>query len=151
LTWWALPLNSLILLAVLFGQLLSSLNRVQRTYQTMVTYESAFWALRATIRQTEQAQEMTPGGIKPELHREISLRRVDFSYGAKPVLRNVSLVVPIGQVTAIVGPSGAGKTSIADLIIGLVRPQSGDVWLDDLPLSEIDLQLWRHQVGYVPQ
>ncbi len=151
LTWWALPLNSLILLAVLFGQLLSSLNRVQRVYQTMVTYESAFWALRATIRQTEQAREITPGGMRPELHREIALRNVDFSYGGNPVLQNVSLVVPVGQVTAIVGPSGAGKTSIADLMIGLVRPQSGDVWLDDLPLSEIDLQLWRQKVGYVPQ
>jgi len=54
-------------------------------------------------------------------------------------------------VTAIIGPSGAGKTTIADLALGLVRPQQGEVFLDDVPLSEIDVSKWRLCVGYVPQ
>ena len=51
---WALPLNSLIFLAVLFGNLLSSLNKVQKQCQQMVSYESAFWSLRATIDHAER-------------------------------------------------------------------------------------------------
>jgi len=61
------------------------------------------------------------------------------------------LQIPVGQITAIVGPSGAGKTSIADLIVGLVSPQSGNVSLDDVPLQDIDLRAWRQSVGYMPQ
>ncbi|MBI3302732.1 MAG: ABC transporter ATP-binding protein, partial [Deltaproteobacteria bacterium] len=151
LTRWALPLNSLILLAVLFGNLLGSLNKVQKQYQQMVAYESAFWSIRATIDHSEREREVTRGRERPILKNEIRLDQVSFSYGDHLVLHEVSLTMPVGQATAIIGPSGAGKTSIADLLIGLVRPQTGDVWIDDVPLSAVDLQGWRQMVGYVPQ
>ena len=68
-----------------------------------------------------------------------------------PVLHAVSLVVPAAQVTVLTGPSGAGKTTIADLILGLHQPDAGQVLLDGVPLREIDLASWRSLVGYVPQ
>jgi ATP-binding cassette, subfamily C, bacterial len=151
LTRWALPLDSLILLAVLFGNLLNSLNKVQKQYQQMVSYESAFWSIRATIDQSERERQTTQGRKKPVLKSAIHLNQLSFSYGDLLVLHGVSLTIPVGRVTAIIGPSGAGKTSIADLLIGLVRPQAGDVWIDDVPLSEVDLKGWRQMVGYVPQ
>lgn len=151
LTRWALPLDSLILLAVLFGNLLNSLNKVQKQYQQMVSYESAFWSIRATIDQSERERQTTQGRKKPVLKSAIHLNQLSFSYGDLLVLHGASLTIPVGRVTAIVGPSGAGKTSIADLLIGLVRPQAGDVWIDDVPLSEVDLKGWRQMVGYVPQ
>jgi ATP-binding cassette subfamily C protein len=49
------------------------------------------------------------------------------------------------------GPSGAGKTTIADLIIGLLRPQLGQILIDNVPLEQIDLRQWRRMIGYVPQ
>jgi ATP-binding cassette subfamily C protein len=67
------------------------------------------------------------------------------------VLHAVSLIVPTGQVTVLTGPSGAGKTTIADLILGLYQPDQGRVLVDDVPLREIDLASWRSLVGYVPQ
>jgi ATP-binding cassette subfamily C protein len=151
LTCWALPLDSLILLAVLFGNLLNSLNKVQKQYQQMVSYESAFWSIRATIDQSERERQTTQGRKKPVLKSAIHLNQLSFSYGDQLVLHGASLTIPVGGVTAIIGPSGAGKTSIADLLIGLVRPQAGDVWIDDVPLSEVDLKGWRQMVGYVPQ
>jgi ATP-binding cassette subfamily C protein len=63
----------------------------------------------------------------------------------------LSLELQAGRITAIVGPSGTGKTTIVDLITGLVEPESGDVALDGTPLREIDLRAWRETVGYVPQ
>jgi ATP-binding cassette subfamily C protein len=51
----------------------------------------------------------------------------------------------------LTGPSGAGKTTIADLILGLYQPDEGQVLVDDVPLREIDLASWRSRVGYVPQ
>jgi ATP-binding cassette subfamily C protein len=151
LTRWALPLDSLILLAALFGSLLRSLNRVQKQYQQMVSHESAFWSIRATIDHSEKECEVTRGRERPILKNEIRLDQVSFSYGDHLVLHKVSLSIPVGQVTVLIGPSGAGKTTIADLLIGLVRPQAGDVWLDDVPLSTVDLRSWRRVVGYVPQ
>jgi ATP-binding cassette subfamily C protein len=49
------------------------------------------------------------------------------------------------------GPSGAGKTTIAYLLTGLLRPQQGQIWIDDMPLDEVDLRQWRRMIGYVPQ
>src|SRR5690606_6878418 len=76
---------------------------------------------------------------------------VSFAHGERQVLDGVSLEVPVGGVTVLIGPSGAGKTTIADIILGLYRPQRGRVLLDGVPLNEIDVRSWRRQIGYVPQ
>jgi ATP-binding cassette subfamily C protein len=151
LTYWAVPLKTLILMALLFGRALASFSKVQKQYQQMVTGESAFWSLRETIDLTQAAREPSLGTVRPTVRRDVTLREVNFSYDDQRVLHRVSLTLPVGQVTALVGPSGAGKTSIVDLIVGLIRPQDGEVWLDDIPLSDIDLVAWRQTVGYVPQ
>jgi ATP-binding cassette subfamily C protein len=61
------------------------------------------------------------------------------------------MTFPAGLFTAVVGPSGTGKTTIADLVIGLLQPQKGEVWIDSLPLSQVDMRIWRRMIGYVPQ
>ena len=77
--------------------------------------------------------------------------RVSFSYGDKVILRDVSFEVAAGAITAVTGASGAGKTTIADLILGLMSPAAGTIRLDDVPLTEVDIIQWREMVGYVPQ
>ena len=83
--------------------------------------------------------------------REIRFENVVFGYAEKPVLDGVSLVIPAGGFVGIGGVSGAGKTTVADLIIGLAQPQQGHILIDGVSLTEIDLTAWRKQVGYVPQ
>jgi ATP-binding cassette subfamily C protein len=85
------------------------------------------------------------------LRREIRLASVQFAYDDEPVLRDASLAAPAGQLTVITGASGSGKTTIADLIIGLLEPQQGSILIDDVPLSALDLAQWRAMIGYVPQ
>jgi len=148
---WGLPLNTVLMLALFFVRTLQSLNKVQREYQKMAASESAFWSLRETINRAGAGCEVTHGRKKPVLRDEIALRDVRFSYGDHLVLEDVSLSVSAGQLTLLIGPSGAGKTSTVDLIVGLVRPQVGEVWIDNVPLSEIDLNAWRRAIGYVPQ
>ena len=67
------------------------------------------------------------------------------------MLRDVGLFVPAGELTTLIGGSGAGKTSLADLVIGLVAPVSGEIRIDGVNLNDIDLRAWRRMVGYVPQ
>jgi len=61
------------------------------------------------------------------------------------------LTVPTKSLTTIIGPSGTGKTTLIDLVTGLYQPDAGSVYLDDIPLPEINLKRWRQKIGYVPQ
>jgi ATP-binding cassette subfamily C protein len=146
-----LPLATVIVLAVVCGRIIAALGRAQKEFQRMAACEAAFWSLRATIAQAEGAREQTRGTGVPSLQRAIALRAVGFAYDGDAVLTNASLAVPARTLTAIVGASGAGKTTVADLIIGLLQPQAGAVLIDDVPLDTLDAARWRALVGYVPQ
>jgi ATP-binding cassette, subfamily C, bacterial len=76
---------------------------------------------------------------------------VSFVYGENTVLNGVSVEIPARQLTCLLGESGAGKTTIADLVIGLVQPSEGRVLIDGQPLDSLDLASWRRSIGYVPQ
>jgi ATP-binding cassette subfamily C protein len=148
---FGLPLESVFLLVLFFARALINLNRVQKQYQGMVACESAFWSLRETIDRSQAACETTEGRTPPDLTGEIVLTNVSFSYEEKTIMTDATLRVGGGELTGLVGPSGSGKTTVADMIVGLVRPQSGDVCVDGQPLGELDLKQWRNEIGYVPQ
>lgn len=147
----SVPSADVLMPALLCARIVERLGKVQKEFQRMVTCESAFWAMRGMIDDAEGARESLPGTVAPSLNREIALQRVTFGYDDRFVLREASLVVPAGELTVIVGPSGAGKTTVADLFIGLVQPQEGDVLIDGVPLRIIDAYRWRAMIGYVPQ
>jgi ATP-binding cassette subfamily C protein len=148
---WKLPFNAVIVMVLVLARSLASLGKTQRQYQRMRSYESAFWSLQAVIEDASGARETNPGGVAPRLEKSVSLNNVSFAYGDLLVLSKASLSVPAGSFTAIIGPSGAGKTTIADLMIGLLRPQQGEILIDNVPLEEVDLRQWRGMIGYVPQ
>ena len=148
---WKLPFNAVIVMVLVLARLLASLGKTQRQYQKMRSDESAFWSLQAVIEEASRARETNPEGTSPRLENSVRLNNVSFGYGKISVLRNASLTVPAGSFTAIMGPSGAGKTTIADLIIGLLRPQQGEILIDNVPLEQVDLRQWRRMIGYVPQ
>ncbi len=145
------PLATVMVLVFLLSRIVKRVNKVQEEYQEMVILESAYWSLKDTIREAERAREPTLGSEVPSLDHAIRLDRVSFTYEEEWVLRDASLSFPSGLLTAIVGPSGVGKTTIADLVTGLIRPQQGEVWVDDLPLRQVDVTSWRKMIGYVPQ
>jgi len=148
---WKLPFNAVLVMILVLARSLASLAKTQRQYQKMKSYESAFWSLQAIIEDTSRARETNPEGTSPSLEKSVRLNNVSFGYGEISVLRNASLTVPAGSFTTIMGPSGAGKTTIADLIIGLLRPQQGEILIDSVPLEQVHLRQWRRMIGYVPQ
>ena len=81
----------------------------------------------------------------------VELRAVGFRYDqdSPPALDAVSLAVPARGLVTVVGASGAGKSTLLDVILGLLRPQSGQMLVDGAPV--VDLAGWRSRVGYVPQ
>jgi len=87
------------------------------------------------------------------LHEGIRLEEVTFTYFGQehPALNKVNFLIPAGKMTALVGPSGAGKTTLVDLLAGLRRPQQGRILLDGIPLSDYDLGSVRQGVAFVSQ
>ncbi len=150
-TIWGQPVDGLLVLALLFVRTLQKVSLLQGQYQTAAINQPAFAFLRSTITAAEQAREPGLGVTAPRLASAISLREVGFSYGRENVLEGVSMTLPAGAFIAVVGSSGAGKTTVADLVIGLLRPQQGEVWIDDLPMRDVDATAWRGMIGYVPQ
>ncbi len=146
-----MSLTSVMLIAFLLVRALLYLSRMQREYQKLVTSESAYWALRSAIDAAREESENPPDGTAPTLRRSIRFENVGFQYRDRWILRNAALTVPAGGITALVGASGAGKTTVVDLIAALLRPQEGEIWIDDLPLHQADWRAWRRMIGYVPQ
>ncbi len=83
----------------------------------------------------------------------ISLNNVSFHYAPEwgDVLEEINLVIPKGKTTAIVGRSGSGKSTLINLLLRLYDPTSGNILIDDVPLSSLNLESWRQRVGLVSQ
>lgn len=143
---------TLLFTAFLFYRTVSRLAVLQYHQQTIAAYDSAFWSLRASIERAIAAHEDLPGGtMPPRLQTAIRFDDLSFDHGGAPVLDHFSATVPSHRFTVVVGPSGSGKTTLVDLVAGLYRASSGDIWIDDVPLSTIDIRAWRKRIGYVPQ
>jgi subfamily B ATP-binding cassette protein MsbA len=86
------------------------------------------------------------------VHGDIVFKNVSFSYeDGKPVLRNINFTVSSGEVIALAGPSGAGKTTLINLILKFYLPQSGFIYLDGYELRDLDSRWVRQQIGIVSQ
>ena len=81
----------------------------------------------------------------------VALKNVSFSYGDKEVLHNISLEIPKGKSVALLGSSGSGKSTLAQIILGLYAHDKGEVYVDDIPISEIGLDLLRDNIALVLQ
>ena len=140
-----------LVLIGLFARTLGAVSKTQRKYQSMLIDESALWSLREMIDAAEREREPEGGSAAPHMERGLALSHIDFAYDGTSVFEDLSLEVPCGSITAIVGASGAGKTTIVDLITGLASPKGGHVLIDGTPIEELDLRRWREMIGYVPQ
>ena len=100
-----------------------------------------------------QMKNVSPADVKPLVYKnELKIDNIVWKYpaGHAPVLKNLSLNITKGQSVALIGPSGAGKTTLADVILGLLKPQQGKIMLDGEDVYE-NLPGWAKIIGYVPQ
>ncbi len=149
--WLGIPPVEVGVVAGLLVAVARNFSKSQLLLQKLAEQRPYLKRVDALMESAEAARERLPGGRSPTLERNIRFDHVSFSYPGKPVLEDVSFAIPARRITVITGPSGAGKTTIVDLIIGLQKPQAGRILIDDVPLEDIDLAAWRHMIGYVPQ
>jgi ABC-type bacteriocin/lantibiotic exporter with double-glycine peptidase domain len=88
-----------------------------------------------------EKMKQTTGSIQFKTFTDqIVFKNVEFSYsGSEPVLQQINLVIPKGKMTAFVGNSGAGKTTLIDILMGFYSPSSGEVLIDNQAFSELEL------------
>ncbi|HHJ14660.1 MAG TPA: ABC transporter ATP-binding protein [Gammaproteobacteria bacterium] len=147
-----MELTTVMVLVVVLGRMLSQLGKIQKQYQKMIVGESAFWSLHQGVQEARAAEEPMGSGETPSLEKGIHLQNVRFGYlPGQPVLHNIELDIPAGRLTTLTGASGGGKTTIVDLVIGLLKPWEGEIRIDGVPLQQLDLRAWRRMIGYVPQ
>jgi ATP-binding cassette subfamily C protein len=130
-----------------------SVAKVQQQYQLVASLEEPFDEIQELLVETAAEREPQGGVGQVTFGRSLELSGVGFAYGegGREVLGHVDLEVPFGQLVVVTGPSGVGKTTLVDLILGLHRPTSGHVLVDGVSLEELELGHWRRQIGYVAQ
>lgn len=148
----SVSVSTLVLLA-LFFRLSPRLQGAQT--QLHLARLGAAWLVEV-LNKTSEARSLadSPAGTDDVgFKRRVEFRNVSFSYGpsAPAVLDNVSLRLESGECLAIVGPSGGGKTTLLDLLTGLLRPTTGDIFVDGQPLGAADAEHWRRQIAVVLQ
>jgi ATP-binding cassette subfamily C protein len=147
----AMDLPLVLVLVTALGRAFNFLGKVQKQYQKLAQGESAYWALKESIATATDAEEQLDGGQTPSFQESIRFHDVSFNYDHHQVFEGLNLSIDAGSLTTLVGPSGAGKTTIIDLTIGLLRPQAGTIELDGQPLADLNIKAWRDMIGYVPQ
>jgi ATP-binding cassette, subfamily B, bacterial PglK len=97
--------------------------------------------------------QCSENGAVLKFEKAICLENITFSYpgSMRPVLENFSLEIQKNKSIGVIGPTGCGKSTLVDVILGLHRPQSGVIRIDDRILTPSDLAGWRSIIGYVPQ
>ena len=145
----------LLLLLFLFNRMIPLFNGIQNYYQIYLSELPAFSGVMELQARCEAAAEPQPQTSEAvELRQSIRFEGVSFSYrgeGSVTAATELDLTIEAEKTTAIAGHSGAGKSTIADLVMGLILPYRGRVVVDGKPLSPERLKSWREQIGYVTQ
>lgn len=152
---------SLSVLALAAARLLPSANRIN-TYTTSIAYFEPFFMnvsdhLQAEIHDEdmtydEHVYRRRETVEKLPLHREISLENISYKYPNTNVyiLKEANLKIPVGKSVGIVGTSGAGKTTIVDVMLGLLAPAEGRILADGVEVRA-HYKEWLKNIGYIPQ
>lgn len=148
---WELPLSAVTAMVILFVRILTLSSKMQRRYQNLLVFESAYWSIRRASEAARSSAEIKTGRLHPTLKQGISLQHVDFNYDNKVIFRNLNMEIQVKSFTAITGNSGVGKSTLIDLLCGLVEPKFGDIFVDGISLHEINIREWRRLIGYVSQ
>ncbi len=149
-----LEFAKIILLLIVFTRIAPRFNDVQTQYQELIVNLPAYAVMQATFDECTRAAEPVNDLKSPKplpFTRTLSFENISYDYGHGPVFKDLSFALEARSVTALVGPSGVGKSTIADLVMGLLAPTSGRILIDGVALEAGDLRQWRGHISYVPQ
>lgn len=149
------PVDSLVPTLGLFAaaafRLMPSVNKVLTSIQSLRYAQPVIRVLTNELASMKSVQQ--EGGLDViAFERALELENVCYTYpgATSAALKNISLTIPQGRAVGIIGGSGAGKTTLIDVILGLLTPDQGTVRVDGKDI-QTNLRGWQNQIGYVPQ
>ncbi|WP_026520228.1 ABC transporter ATP-binding protein [Butyrivibrio sp. FCS006] len=149
-----IPIMSVFAVAAI--RMLPSFNRVSGYLGSIMFYKTSVDALYNDLVEAERLEKEAPVSEEELISvpsADIIAEHIDFAYPARPdkkILDDVSIRVPCNKSVAFIGPSGAGKTTLADLILGVLDPQSGSVTVGNVDVIKCR-RSWHRNIGYIPQ
>ncbi|MFH1416465.1 MAG: ABC transporter ATP-binding protein [Elusimicrobiota bacterium] len=155
------PLSEILVVCLFLGKLILK-SRSLRVFGKVAAFMPGIQKIEDMLNEFNLNQETAlVSGIKvTDLKDKIEYRNVNYTYDINNnrikkdtvfVLNDINFYIKKGTMTGIIGSSGAGKTTILDLMLGLLSPSRGSIFIDGQPLSELNLTNWHRLIGYVPQ
>ncbi|ADZ90523.1 ABC transporter ATP-binding protein [Marinomonas mediterranea] len=152
---FAIPISALLLLLIVFSRLLPQISNLQRTFQQLLHHVPSFADIKSITNDclTHQESLCSSQELPIQLNKRIVVESVTYQYAGKTeaIIDDLSFTIPVNQTVALIGPSGVGKSTTADIISGLLIPNSGKVYIDDVALDSSSSQSWRQNIAYVTQ
>ncbi len=142
--------------AVAAFRMLPSVNKITTNLGIIAFSGSSVHAIYDALKEVENFTVSEDDDInkseKLGLRKDISVKNLDFRYSsiAEYVLKDVNINIPKNKSVAFIGPSGAGKTTLANIILGVMRPTAGTVEVDGVNIYD-NLYQWHQSLGYIPQ
>jgi ATP-binding cassette subfamily B protein/ATP-binding cassette subfamily C protein len=134
--------------ALALYRILPALNRMLTNVNQVVYLQRSLDIVYDNIHQATEHE----GAASLVFKKSIRVENLSFKYMVgTDVLNNVSLEIRKGEKIAIVGESGGGKSTLVDLIIGINKPSSGVIYIDDMAITNENIRAWRSKIGYIPQ
>lgn len=154
---------TLLLLLLVYARLVPRVSELQALGSAIAQTLASFDSLAALLARCDAARAATDDERAPDAATNASRRggrapaievrdlTVRYPGSARAILEGFSAHVPAGALTVIVGETGAGKTTLADVLLGLLAPEAGAVFVDGEPLGSLPRAAWRARVGYLAQ
>ena len=144
--------------AVAAMRLMPSINRINTHLTNIAFYEPSVNYVYENVDFTSYKlkgryeKEATAAGEPIRLEKEIRMEGITYQYpeSDKPVLVDAQMAVPVGKSVGVMGPSGAGKTTAVDILLGLLKVKSGKILCDGRDIFE-NYESWLSHIGYIPQ
>lgn len=160
--WWCLStavlaLPELIVIMIVFFRLVPDLLMIQSHIQGLIHVLPKYLHLKQIQQrlQKDNGRAVESNGTPITFQDTLTIQNATFRYktvaGNKPALRNIDLVIPAKNITAITGRSGSGKTTLVDILLGLLEPDNGEIFVDGIPMIGTNRGGWRNSIAYVPQ
>lgn len=138
-------------------RILPALGVISSGVNTIMMYTAQLGTAHSTLERVkalekEQKEKVASIEENHKFVRDIQIKELSYQYpnSEEKVLNAVNFTIKKGQSVALIGPSGAGKTTMADLLLGLLKPSEGNIFMDDMDIEQLGGD-WNRIIGYVPQ
>lgn len=151
LTFFKQPFAALFLSLLLFIRVITYIMQFQGGWNSFLQLYGSVDNHQKFLATLEQGREPSGETIFSAFKNKITLNDAHFFYGENPVIKGISLEINKNETIAFVGKSGGGKTTLVNIITGLLPLDNGELLIDDVPVADLDITTYRDRIGYISQ